>query len=156
MGVRMQGRRGGSEIMTSVIPLLFGAFLVIAGLISGSRRDTIIGVALVGTGLVGLVGPRLVPPPPGLGRERLRARRTAAVVLPNGIIYVVLGILLRVALPAAERDSATFLIIVFALGMGTLSILSGLGALARARRPDDAPPRPTTNTPTDDRGRGTA
>jgi hypothetical protein len=142
--------------MTSVIPLVFGAFLVVAGLIGGSRRDTIIGVALVGTGLVGLVGPRLVPPPPGLSRERLRARRTAVVILPNGIIYVALGILLYTALPAAGRDGATLLIIIFALGMGTLSILSGLGALVRARRPDDDSLRPATTAPPDDTGRGTA
>jgi hypothetical protein len=135
----MREERGGAAIMTSVLPLAFGAFLVIAGIVGGSRRDVIIGVALVGTGLIGLVAPRLVPPPPGLSREQLRARRTAVVILPNGIIYVALGILLVVALPADERGGATLLITIFALGMGTLSILSGLGALARARRPDGAP-----------------
>jgi hypothetical protein len=135
----MQRGQGGAEIMTSLIPLAFGVFLGIAGIVGGSRRDFIIGVALVGTGVVGLVVPRLVPPPSGLSRERLRARRSAAIILPNGIIYVVLGILLRVALPASERDGATLLITIFALGMGVVSILSGLGALARARRPDGTP-----------------
>jgi hypothetical protein len=137
----MQQGRGGAAIMTSLLPMAFGAFLAIAGIVGGSRRDVIIGLALVATGLVGLVAPRLVPPPPGLSREQLRARRTAIVILPNGIIYVALGVLLVVVLPASERDGPTVLITIFALGMGTLSILSGLGALARARRPDGTPRR---------------
>jgi hypothetical protein len=136
----MQQGRGGAAIMTSLLPMALGAFLAIAGVIGGSRRDIIIGLALVATGLVGLVAPRLAPPP-GLSREQLRARRTAVVILPNGIIYVALGVLLIVVLPASERDGPTLLIIIFALGMGTLSILSGLGALARARRPDGTPRR---------------
>jgi hypothetical protein len=135
----MQPGRGGAETMTSLLPVALGAFLAIAGAIGGSRRDSIIGVALIGTGIVGLVAPRLVPPPPGLSRERSRARRTAVVILPNGIIYLALGILLRVALPASERGGTTALIAVFALGMGIFSLLSGLGALVRARRPDDTP-----------------
>jgi hypothetical protein len=135
----MQPGRGGAETMTSLLPVALGAFLAIAGAIGGSRRDSIIGVALIGTGIVGLVAPRLVPLPPGLSRERSRARRTAVVILPNGIIYLALGILLRVALPASERGGTTALIAVFALGMGIFSLLSGLGALVRARRPDDTP-----------------
>jgi len=106
----------------------------------------LIGVALVGTGFVGLVGPRLAPPSAGLSDERARARRAATIILPNGIIYLALGILLRTALPASERGGTTALIALFAIAMGILSILSGLGALARARRPDDAsPPIPDTD-----------
>ena len=61
-----------------------------------------------------------------------------------------------VALPADERGGTTLLITIFALAIGTLSILSGLGALARARRPDGVPARPATNTPIGNNGRGKA
>ena len=149
-------RRRGAEITMSLVPMALGAFLAIAGAIGGSRRDTIIGVALISTGLVGLVAPRLVPPPSGLSRERLRARRSAAILLPNGIIYLTLGILLRIALPASERGGTTTLIAIFAFVTGVFSLLSGLGALVRARRPDDLPPRPITNTRTDDNEGGNA
>jgi len=97
----------------------------------------VIGVALAGTSIVGIAGPRLLPPPPGLSAERARARRAAAIILPNGIIYLALGILLRTAIPASERGGSTLLIALFAILIGILSILSGLGAVVRARRPDD-------------------
>ncbi|MGI8856726.1 MAG: hypothetical protein ACR2JW_13335 [Thermomicrobiales bacterium] len=148
-------RRRGAEITTSLVPMALGAFLAIAGAIGGSRHDSIIGVALIATGIVGLVAPRLAPPP-SLSRERLRARRTAAVILPNGIIYLLLAILLRTAIPASERGGTTSLIAIFAFVMGVFSLLSGLGALARARRPDDVPTRPATNTRTDDHEGGNA
>lgn len=135
----MQPGRGGAEALASLLPVLFGAALVIAGVVSGSRRDVLIGVALVCTGIVGLVAPRLVSVPSGFSPERARARRGAAVMLPNGVIYLALGILLRTAIPTSERGGTTLLITIFAIGMGILSILSGLGALVRARRADDSP-----------------
>ena len=150
----MQRGRGGVEMMASLVPVVFGAALAIVGAVDGSRRNVLVGVALVCTGVVGLIAPRLVPPPPGLGRERLRARRTAAVILPNGVIYIVLGILLRTVIPASERGGTTTLIALFAVVMGLLSILSGLGALARARRPDDGSPRTPMGAPSSDAERG--
>lgn len=151
----MRVGRDKAAIITNLLPLALGAFLAISALTDGSRRDLIIGVALVMTGIVGLVAPQLMPPPPGLSMERLRARRTAAVVLPNGVIYLALGILLIVVVPAAERGGTTLLITIFALAIGTLSTLSGLGALARARRTDGVPARPATNTSIGNNGRGT-
>lgn len=141
---------GGAEVMTNLVPVLFGAVLGIAGAANGSRRNVLIGGALVATGIVGLVAPRLVPRPPGYSPERARARRAAAVMLPNGTIYLALGILLRIAVPASERGGTTILITVFAVGVGILSILSGLGALVRARRTDDLPVRAPTHPATDD------
>lgn len=145
----MRRGRGGAEITVSLLPMLFGAVLAIAGVARGSRRNVLIGVALACTGVVGVVAPRLVPPRAGLSPERARARRAAAVILPNGIIYLALGLLLRAAIPTSERGGTTPLIAIFAIGMGVLSLLSGLGALARARRADDAPPRRRVNPPTD-------
>ncbi len=138
-GVLVQRRRGGAEMMTNLLPVFLGVALLVFSIASGSLRNVLIGFALVGTGLVGTVGPRLAPPAPGLSAERARARRAAAIILPNGIIYLALGILLRTALPASERGGTTALIALFAIVMGVLSILSGLGALVRARRPNDAP-----------------
>lgn len=128
--------------MTNLLLLFLGAVLLVFGIVSGSWRNILIGVALAGTVVVGFVGPRLAPPAPGIGAERARARRAAAIILPSGIIYLALGILLRAAIPAAERGGSTVLIAIFAIVMGILSILSGLGALVRARRPDDAPAAP--------------
>lgn len=152
----MQRRRGGAEMMINLLPVFLGVVLLVFSIASGSLRNVLIGVALVGTGLVGLVVPRLAPPPPGLSAERARARRAATIILPNGIIYLALGILLRTAIPASERGGTTGLISLFAIVMGVLSILSGLGALARARRSDDAPsPAPDAHR-TDHENRGEA
>jgi hypothetical protein len=140
----MERRRGGAEGMANLLPLFLGVVLLVFGIASGSWRNVLIGVALACTVAVGFVGPRLVPPVPGLSVERTRARRAAAIILPNGIIYLALGILLRTAIPVSERGGSTLPIVVFAIGMGVLSILSGLGAVVRARRPDDASlPTPT-------------
>jgi len=152
----VQQRRGGAEMMINLLPVFLGVVLLVFSIGSGSPRNVLIGVALVGTGLVGLVGPRLAPPPPGLSAERARARRAATIILPNGIIYLALGILLRTAIPASERGGTTGLISLFAIVMGVLSILSGLGALARARRPDDAPPPAPDAHRTDHENRGEA
>ncbi len=135
----MQRRRGGAEIMANLLPLFLGVVLLIFGVASGSWRNVLIGIALACTVVVGFIGPRLVPPAPGISVERERARRAAAIILPNGIIYLTLGVLLRTAIPASERGGSTLPIIIFAVVMGILSILSGLGAAVRARRPDDAP-----------------
>ncbi len=152
----MQQRRGGAEMMINLLPVFLGVVLLIFSIGSGSPRNVLIGVALVGTGLVGLVGPRLAPPPPGLSAERARARRAATIILPNGIIYLALGILLRTAIPPSERGGTTGLISLFAIVMGVLSILSGLGALARARRSDDVlSPLPDAHR-TDHENRGEA
>ncbi len=134
--------------MMNLLPLLLGVVLLAFGVASGSWRNVLIGIALAGTVLVGFVGPRLVPPVPGLSDERARARRAAAIILPSGIIYLALGILLRTAIPASERGDSTLPIAIFAVVMGVLSILSGLGALVRGRRPDDASPLPVIR-PTD-------
>lgn len=134
----VQRRRGGTEGMANLLPLFLGAILLVFGIASGSWRNVVIGVALACTVAVGFVGPRLVPPVPGLSTERMRARRAAAIILPNGIIYLALGILLRTAIPRSERGGSTLPITIFAIAMGILSILSGLGAVVRARRPDDA------------------
>ena len=136
----VQRRHGGAEMMTNLLPVFLGVVLLVFSIASGSLRNVLIGVALVGTGVVGFVGPCLAPSPAGLSAERVRARRAAAIILPNGLIYLALGILLRTAIPASERGGTTALIALFAIVMGILSILSGFGALARARRPDDAPP----------------
>lgn len=144
---REMKRARGTEVMVSLLPIVLGAALVVAGAVNGSRRNLLIGVALACTGIVGLVAPHLVPPAPGLGPERERARRAAAVILPTGIIYLALGLLLIIAIPASERGGATLLIIIFSLGMGVLNSLSGLGAIVRARRPDDVPRRPPTPPP---------
>ncbi len=133
----MQRRRGGAEIMANLLPLFLGVVLLIFGVASGSWRNVLIGIALACTVVVGFVGPRLVPPAPGISVERERARRAAAIILPNGIIYLTLGVLLRTAIPASERGGSTLPIIIFAVVMGILSILSGLGAAVRARRADD-------------------
>ena len=133
----VQRRRGGMEIMANLLPLFLGGVLLAFGIASGSWRNVLIGIALACTVVVGFVGPRLIPPAPGIGAERERARRAAAIILPNGIIYLTLGILLRTAIPASERGGSTLPIIIFAIVMGILSILSGLGASVRARRPDD-------------------
>jgi len=133
----VQRRRGGAEIMANLLPLFLGVVLLIFGVASGSWRNVLIGIALACTVVVGFVGPRLVPPAPGISVERERARRAAAIILPNGIIYLTLGVLLRTAIPASERGGSTLPIIIFAVVMGILSILSGLGAAVRARRADD-------------------
>ncbi len=135
----MQRRRGGAEIMVNLLPLFLGVVLLIFGVASGSWRNVLIGIALACTVVVGFVGPRLVPPAPGISVERERARRAVAIILPNGIIYLTLGVLLRTAIPASERGGSTLPIIIFAVAMGILSILSGLGAAVRARRADDVP-----------------
>jgi hypothetical protein len=140
--------------MANLLPLFLGVVLLVFGIASGSWRNVLIGVALACTVVVGFVGPRLVPPASGLSAERVRARRAAAIILPNGVIYLALGILLRTALPASERGGSTLPIAVFAIVMGILSILSGLGAVVRARRPDDAPlPAPNVR-PAEDGNRG--
>ncbi len=135
----MQRRRGGAEMMILLLPVFLGVVLLIFSIASGSLRNVLIGVALVGTGVVGIIGPRLAPPPPGLSAERLRARRAATIILPNGVIYLLLGILLRTVIPASERGGTATVIAVFAVIMGILSILSGLGAVVRVRRSDDPP-----------------
>jgi len=135
----VQQRRGGAKIMGNLLPLVLGVVLLAFGIASGSWRNVLIGIALACTVAVGFVGPRLVSPAPGISAERERARRAAAIILPNGIIYLALGILLRTAIPASERGGSKLPIIIFAIVMGVLSILSGLGAAARARRPDDLP-----------------
>ena len=135
----MQRQRGGAQTMTNLLPLFLGVVLLAFGVASGSWRNVLIGVALAGTVVVGYVGPRLAPPAPGISVEQARARRAAAIILPSGIIYLALGVLLRTAIPASERGGSTLPIAIFAVVMGVLSILSGLGALVRARRPDDAP-----------------
>ncbi len=135
----VQQRRGGAEILANLLPLFLGGVLLVFGIANGSWRNVLIGIALVCTVVVGFVGPRLVSPAPGISAERQRARRAAAIILPNGIIYLALGILLRTAIPASERGGSTFPIMIFAIVMGILTILSGLGAAVRARRPDDAP-----------------
>lgn len=135
----MQRGRGGAESMTNLLPLILGAALLAFGIANGARRNVVIGVALAGTSIVGIAGPRLLPPAPGLSDERARARRAAAIILPNGVIYLALGILLRTAIPASERSGSTPLIALFAVAVGLLSTLSGLGAVVRARRPDDLP-----------------
>ncbi len=132
----MQRQRGGAQTMMNLLPLFLGVVLLAFGIASGSWRNVLIGVALAGTVLVGFVGPRLVPAAPGISAERARARRAAAIILPSGAIYLALGILLRTAIPASERGGSTLPIAIFAVVMGVLSILSGLGALVRARRPD--------------------
>jgi hypothetical protein len=148
--------RRGAETMTNLLPLFLGAVLLVFGIASGSRRNILIGVALIGTVLVGFVGPRLAPPAPGISAERARARRAAAIILPSGIIYLALGILLRTAIPAAERGGTTVLIAIFAVVMGVLSILSGLGALVRARRPDETPAALPDARRVDEESRGDA
>ncbi|MGI8688909.1 MAG: hypothetical protein ACR2M3_10050 [Thermomicrobiales bacterium] len=135
----VQRRRGGAENMANLLPLFLGIVLLVFGIASGSWRNVLIGIALACTVVVGFVGPRLVPPVPGISAERERARRAAAIILPNGIIYLALGILLRTAIPVSERGGSTLPIIIFAIAMGVLSILSGLGAAVRARRPDGTP-----------------
>lgn len=130
-------RRRGAERMANLLPLFLGVVLLVFGVASGSWRNVVIGIALACTVAVGFIGPRLVPPAPGLSAERVRARRAAAIILPNGIIYLALGILLRTAIPRSERGGSTLPITIFAIAMGILSILSGLGAVVRARRPDD-------------------
>jgi len=151
-----QGRaRARSEVVTSLFPVALGLVLIGFGVANGSRRNLLIGVALACTGLVGVVAPRLLPPPTGIGTERARARRVAAMMLPNGLIYVALGVLLRTSVPESERGGNTTAITVFAFVIGALSILSGLGALARARRPDDVPPNPGAR-PVDQKKRGRA
>jgi len=135
----VQQRRGDAKIMGNLLPLFLGVALLAFGIASGSWRNVLIGIALACTVIIGFVGPRLVPPAPGISVERERARRAAAIILPNGIIYLALGILLPTAIPASERGGSTLPIIIFAIVMGILSILSGLGAAVRARRPDDAP-----------------
>ena len=134
----VQRRRSGAEMMANLLPLFLGVVLLVFGIASGSWRNVLIGVALACTVAVGFVGPRLVPPASGISAERVRARSAAAIILPNGIIYLALGILLRTAIPASERGGSTLPITIFAIVMGVLSILSGLGAVVRARRPDDA------------------
>ncbi len=142
--------------MMNLLPVILGVVVLGFGLSNGTRRNLLIGVALIGTGIVGIVGSRLAPPAPGMSAERIRARRAAAIILPNGIIYLALGILLRTAIPASERGGTTGLISLFAIVMGVLSILSGLGALARARRSDDVPsPLPDAHR-TDHENRGEA
>lgn len=133
----VQRRRVGAETMMNLLPLFLGMVLLAFGVASGSWRNVLIGVALVGTVLVGFAGPRLFPPAPSTSTERARARRAASIILPSGIIYLTLGILLRTVIPASERGGSTLPIAIFAIVMGVLSILSGLGALVRARRPDD-------------------
>jgi Na+/H+-dicarboxylate symporter len=135
----MQRRRGGAETMMNLLPLFLGIVLLVFGIASESWRNVLIGVALVGTVLVGYVGPRLAPPAPGISAEQARARRAAAIILPSGIIYLALGILLRTAIPASERGGSTLPIAIFAVVMGILSVLSGLGALVRSRHADAAP-----------------
>ncbi|MCA1724500.1 MAG: hypothetical protein LC748_09695 [Thermomicrobia bacterium] len=135
----MVQRPNRAETMMNLLPVILGVVALGFGLSNGTRRNVLIGVALIGTGFVGIVGPRLAPPAPCMSAERIRARRAAAIILPNGIIYLALGILLRIAVPARERGGSTIPITLFALVMGVLSILSGLGALVRARRSDDAP-----------------
>lgn len=130
-------RRRGAERMANLLPLFLGVVLLVFGVASGSWRNVVIGVALACTVAVGFIGPRLVPPAPSLSAERVRARRAAAIILPNGIIYLALGILLRTAIPRSERGGSTLPITIFAIAMGILSILSGLGAVVRARRLDD-------------------
>ncbi len=133
----MQRRRGGAETMANLLPLFLGGVLLVFGIASGSWRNVLIGIALACTVVVGFVGPRLVPPAPGDSAEQARARRAAAIILPNGIIYLALGLLLRTAIPVSERGGSTLPITIFAVVVGVLSILSGLGAVVRARRPDN-------------------
>lgn len=130
-------RRRGTETMINLLPLFLGMVLLVFGIASGSWRNVLIGMALACTVVVGFAGPRLVPPASGISAEQVRARRAAAIILPNGIIYLALGILLHTAIPASERGGSTLPITIFAVVMGVLSILSGLGAVVRARRPDD-------------------
>ncbi len=152
----MQGRRGGAEKMMNLLPLFLGVVLLAFGIASGSWRTVLIGIALACTVVVGFVGPRLVSPAPGISLERQRARRAAAIIMPNGIIYLALGILLRTAIPASERGGATLPITIFAVVMGVLSILSGLGAAVRARRSDDTPTTLPNTRQVDEEQRGNA
>lgn len=132
--------RVNAEIATNLVPMLLGVVLVLVGAINGSRRNLLIGVALACTGIAAIIGPRLLPPMPGLSAERLGARRAAVTLLPNGIIFLALGVLLIVATPERERGGVTTIILLFAFVMGVFSTLSGLGAVVRAHRPDDPPP----------------
>ncbi|GEM_PF-6272643 len=152
----MQQQRGNAEIVTNFLPIILGGVLLAFGIASGTRRNLLIGVALAATGVIGIVGPRLLPPAPALSAERLRARRAAAIILPNGIIYLALGILLRTAIPASERGGSILFITIFAVVIGLLSILSGLGAIARTRRPDDVPAALPGARRGDDENRGEA
>ncbi len=154
--MQRQPARAGERtaVMTNLLPVILGAGLIAVGVANDSRRDLLIGVALAGTGIVGLVGPRIVPPAFGISAERARAQRAAAIMLPNGIIYLVLALLLQIAIPATERGGSTLLITLFAFIMGILGILSGLGATVRARRPDGLPPAQPIGRPADDAPQG--
>jgi hypothetical protein len=147
--------RARFEVVTGLFPVVLGLALVGFGIANGSRRNLLIGVALACTGLVGMVTLRLLPPPTGISAEQARARRVAAMMLPNGIIYAALGVLLRTSVLASERGGNTTAITAFAFVIGALSILSGLGALARARRPDDIPANSGAR-PADPKKRGRA
>ncbi len=141
--------RARSEVMVTVVPIILGLVLAVTGITQGSRRNTFIGLALAATGVVGLVAPRLLPAAPELDPERARARRTAAVILPNGIIYLILGILLIVAISPSERGGTTLLITIFAFFMGVLSVISGLGAIVALRRLSTLPHTRATRPPAD-------
>lgn len=130
----LTGQRAGADMLSATLSLGIGLLLIGTGATTGNVRNLILGGAFAVQGAIGILIPRLLPPAPGLGPERARARRVAVVIIPSGIVFIVAGVLLLALIPAERRDSLTVAIAVGLLLLGGVNVLSGLGARRRATR----------------------
>lgn len=144
----LRGQQVGADMLSATVSLGIGLLLIGTGATTGNVRNLILGGAFAAQGAIGVFVPRLLPPAPGLSPERARARRVAAVILPSGLVFIAAGLLLLAFVPAERRDTLTLAIAVGLLVLGSLNVLSGLGARRRATRPEpEAEPNLREHTP---------